>query len=1005
MQNMKKIMVMITMILLIGIVSGNLYAQRGVIYLTSEDPNISGLYATEIQFQRGVTLTDKNLRKIQIKLPVLFSDANHLSSGILQSDANGRLSAITTSAGVAAKISDETGTGRCVMSNSPMLGDPNISGTVYVSTQAYSPKLIGGTTTTSDLYLQTTSGVGTTGADMHLLVGNNGATEAMTILNSGNVGIGTTSPSQELDLIGDLELENTTSDDTGVIYKGADRFIHNFQHPTGNTAIPVGKNTFVGVNAGNFTIGSTATQTYHGSYNSAIGNNSLSSNTIGYYNSAIGYSSLYSNTTGYYNSAIGLSSLYSNTTGNYNSAIGTSSGRYIAGGATGNTTSDYSLYLGSETKALADNGQNEIVIGYDVTGLGSNTVVIGNSSITKTQLMGPYEVNGVLKENLLSNSQFGVWSNSDTNKGLAIIKFDAGTTAAPTAGLALTGGTGAATGKLIRVLTQSGTFAGNNAVGYVLMGATTGKFRDNEVITYTGGQLTVNFPDTIANYAYSAATISFATRTITDSANGFGSFVAGDIIEISGSTSNDRMGAYVTTAAAGSLVIDTTESAFITEALGNTIVIRRTGKGDLIANGDFSVDTDPPAQWVAGTGATLTTEAGGQVGNCMKALADGTGSRYTSQAFTTVIGKLYKAAVYFKDAATGVNGSIKIGTAIDGSQYYASGSITDDAWTAYTVIFEATTVTTYITLTTVTATNYVLFDEVAVYEVVPCATAADALALEMYTKDTTLDLYQINGASRTKNYNSVLSASSAANNQWSYNPKGAYATQWYYRQYAGKTVTRGIWAKTNTASNARFAIYDGVTYTYSSYHTGGNDWEWLEATKTCSALTSQFILNCYNDVTNTQALWNSDELVYGNSIGSGNYAPKPNEVIYLDVPVNSMALNNKTGASGFSDTAYTLLNFEADTDGMLPKNINAFMVYASVNDSGSAATDTYLFLAKVSGTLFTPFGTFGLANDAKYRDNKWCATDVNGDYYYNVEASGSATFDVNTYRYNAVELR
>ena len=59
-------------------------------------------------------------------------------------------------------------------------------------------KLIGNTTTTGDLTLQTTSGVGTTGADMHFLVGNNGATEAMTILNAGNVGIGTTGPGARL---------------------------------------------------------------------------------------------------------------------------------------------------------------------------------------------------------------------------------------------------------------------------------------------------------------------------------------------------------------------------------------------------------------------------------------------------------------------------------------------------------------------------------------------------------------------------------------------------------------------------------------------------------------------------------------------------------------------------------------------------------------------------------------------------------------------------------------
>jgi hypothetical protein len=63
-------------------------------------------------------------------------------------------------------------------------------------------KIIGGTSTTSDLTFQTTSGVGTTGADMHFLVGNNGATEAMTILNNGNVGIGMNDPTFPLDIAG-----------------------------------------------------------------------------------------------------------------------------------------------------------------------------------------------------------------------------------------------------------------------------------------------------------------------------------------------------------------------------------------------------------------------------------------------------------------------------------------------------------------------------------------------------------------------------------------------------------------------------------------------------------------------------------------------------------------------------------------------------------------------------------------------------------------------------------
>lgn len=54
--------------------------------------------------------------------------------------------------------------------------------------------MIGGTSTTSTLTLKTTTGVGTTNADMIFVVGNNGATEAMRILNSGNVGIGDGTP-------------------------------------------------------------------------------------------------------------------------------------------------------------------------------------------------------------------------------------------------------------------------------------------------------------------------------------------------------------------------------------------------------------------------------------------------------------------------------------------------------------------------------------------------------------------------------------------------------------------------------------------------------------------------------------------------------------------------------------------------------------------------------------------------------------------------------------------
>ncbi|MCX6013507.1 MAG: hypothetical protein NTV30_08905 [Chloroflexi bacterium] len=125
-----------------------------------------------------------------------------------------------------------------------------------------------------------------------------------------------------------------------------------------------------------------------GYYNSAVGNDSLYYNTTGYSNSAMGINALYNTTTGYSNSAMGYFSLNSNTTGYQNTAMGYLSGRYITDGATGNATSNNSVYLGYDTRALANGDTNEIVIGSTAIGLGSNSVVLGNDSILNTLLKG-----------------------------------------------------------------------------------------------------------------------------------------------------------------------------------------------------------------------------------------------------------------------------------------------------------------------------------------------------------------------------------------------------------------------------------------------------------------------------------------------------------------------------------------------------------------------------------------------------------------------------------------
>jgi hypothetical protein len=161
--------------------------------------------------------------------------------------------------------------------------------------------------------------IGTTGSFTLNLQTN--STNRLTIVENGDVGIGTASPAAKLDVAGgNLNLENSTAS-AGNILKGGSRFIHNFGTD----------NTFIGQNAGNLTmtgggntgigLGTLLTNTT-GSRNTAIGSGALVLNTTGNDNTAIGFNALEMNSTGRENTAVGYQTLFWNTTGNSNSAHG-----------------------------------------------------------------------------------------------------------------------------------------------------------------------------------------------------------------------------------------------------------------------------------------------------------------------------------------------------------------------------------------------------------------------------------------------------------------------------------------------------------------------------------------------------------------------------------------------------------------------------------------------------------------------------------------------------------
>lgn len=196
-----------------------------------------------------------------------------------------------------------------------------------------------------------------------------------------------------------ISINNTTfASQNGIVYKNGVRFLHDFNYGNNGTVTTGGGNTFLGLSSGNFTMGSTATASTDSSLDTAIGYSSGNSLTIGRENTFLGAYSGTGSTSGSQNVCVGT---YTGTTlndstgvtllgryagyslyGNYNIAIGANSGRFLSDGSTSLTGTSNSLYIGANTKGSANGITNEIVIGYNATGNGSNTVTLGNTSVT-----------------------------------------------------------------------------------------------------------------------------------------------------------------------------------------------------------------------------------------------------------------------------------------------------------------------------------------------------------------------------------------------------------------------------------------------------------------------------------------------------------------------------------------------------------------------------------------------------------------------------------------------
>lgn len=542
------------------------------------------------------------------------------------------------------------------------------------------------------------------------------------------------------------------------------------------------------------------------------------------------------------------------------------------------------------------------------------------------------------KVNLLGNSGFGVWSNSDTNKGLSRgtpaenVSVNSGSTL-PVVGETLTGDTSTAVGRVISITDTNAGWGGVNGEATLSLGACTGRFQDNETLTGSAAGAnccTLNMPPTAAGV-------------------------------------------------------------------------------DLVRNGSFTADEDPPQGWTA-SNATLSTEAGGDVGNCMKVLDGGAGNGYAHQSITTVVGKIYTFSCYAKDIDTGQNGLIEVGTAAGDATYYSSGTITDDAGDTYTVTFEATTTTTVISLNCTSNGGAYYFDSVILYEITPCCTAADTKGPESWRKESTLHVYRQHndGGTYTKDgaFYSLKCVPTAAGGYLHWPLFAIRGEEVYYQKFAGKVVAFGAWAKTSTASHARLALNDGTGAVISNYHSGGGSWERLEVTTTVSAALTFFSthLQC---VQNSGIVYFSQPmLVFGSSIGEGNYQQMPGEVIRFEKDI--ILTDYDLGVGDILTDIDAELNIEAQSQAKIPKGIAELYLNIRAMDSAVAATigvwmgpDT-TYCANGIGDVGLELE--GLGNDKKGQAAGWVRCDSGGDPWLFINESGAGQLDCEI-RVQGVRLR
>lgn len=280
------------------------------------------------------------------------------------------------------------------------------------------------------------------------------------------------------------------------------------------------------------------------------------------------------------------------------------------------------------------------------------------------------------------------------------------------------------------------------------------------------------------------------------------------------------------------------------------------------------------------------------------------------------------------------------------------------------------------------------------FEVTPGFVGANDKCFDGWSKDGALDVFRQHndGGVLTKDgaFYSIKTVDASGSGLSVYFPSRIGSKAEMLQKIAGRTLTMGAWIKTSTGSAGRVSFYDGSDVTASEYHTGGGDWEWLEVTATMSASASNFRARLDHNA-NATIYFSQPMLVFGSSIGEGNFQARPGEITNAEV---NIALTDYTASAVGADAT---INLEAQSSGKIGKGVKA--VSGWIEGQNSAADKFVDILSESGGVRAARLYSQVLAKDNSIPFR--AVTDANGDIYVDVEDGNWTNV---TIQINAIEV-